>query len=355
VFVFAVTQVSTLLARDLTWSGLGRAILVMALVWWAWSAFVWAANADDPTSGTLRAVLLFGALLIFIAALALPSAYGDGAVVFAVAYTIVRLLHLALYADVSHRGHAAFRAIAGFSVTVIVGMALLIAGALLKGAWLVALWTLAAAIDYAGPGLLTRRQLHGLQQVAVEHFAERYSLFVIICLGESVVAIGLGAEVRHLDATLLTGASLMLLVTVGLWWAYFDRLAALAEDRLRTHTAPVLAASDAYSYIHLIVVAGIIVFAAGARIAVAGIDQAPSVAGSLALGGGVALYLLGLLLFRRRIAGTLSLPTTVGVAASLVLAVVGSHAPAWVEALALVVLLAGVQVWERRESSTANG
>jgi low temperature requirement protein LtrA len=323
-------------------------MLVLALVWWAWSAFVWAANADDPASVTLRAVLLLATLLIFIAALALPQAYGTGSVIFAVAYAAVRLLHLALYADVSRRGQAAFRAIAGFSITVIVGMALLVAGALLRGPWLVILWTLAAAIDYAGPGLLTRRQLHALQQVAVEHFAERYSLFIIICLGESVVAIGVGAALRNLDATLIAGASLMLLVTVGLWWSYFGRLAAVAEERLRKNRAPVLAASDAYSYIHLLLVGGIIVFAAGARIAVAGIDHALPLAASLALGGGTALYLFGLFAFRWRITGTPAVPTAISIAAAALIALSGPFIPAWVEAGALVIVLTALAGWEAR-------
>jgi low temperature requirement protein LtrA len=318
----------------------------MAVVWWAWSAFVWAANADDPTSGTLRLVLLLATLLIFVAALALPEAYGDAALLFAVTYAIVRLLHLALYIDVSRRGQASFRAIAGFAITVVVGMALLVAGALVRGQWLVALWTAAAAIDYAGPGLLTRNQLRGLQRVATEHFAERYSLFIIICLGESVIAIGAG--VNKLDATHLAGAALMLLITIGLWWTYFGRLAALAEDRLRAHRDPVLAASDAYSYIHLLLVAGIIVFAAGASIVVTDIDRSVPEAASLAMCGGVALYLFGLLAFRLRIAGTLSVANVIAVVVALALGAGGVFGPAWIEASALVVLLAAVAFSARR-------
>jgi low temperature requirement protein LtrA len=348
VFVFAVTQVSTLLVHDLTWPGLARALLVMALVWWAWSAFVWTANADDPSSGSVRGVLLVATVLIFITGLATPQAFGAGAVIFAVSYAIVRLLHLALYADLWRRGLASLRAILGFSVTVIAGMGLLVAGAFAGGAWLVALWTVAAAIDYAGPGVFTRRQLVALQQVAVEHFAERYSLFIIICLGESVLDIGVAAAARGIVAAEIAGAALMLVITIALWWAYFDRLAAEAEEGLRASKAPVLAASDAYSYIHLVLVAGIIVFAAGARIAVAGIDQPLTAPASLALGGGIALYLVGLVAFRRRLTGRLGVATLLGAVACAAAAIAGINAPAWIEALALFVLLAGVQVWERR-------
>src|SRR6059058_4305572 len=148
VFVFAVTQVTTLLADDLSWAGFGKAMLVLALVWWAWSAFVWAANAQDTESATLRAILFAATLLIFIAGLALPEAFGDEATLFAVTYAGVRFMHLGLYADASRKGNASPAAIAGFALTVTIGMALLIAGSLVGESLRVALWAAAAAIDY---------------------------------------------------------------------------------------------------------------------------------------------------------------------------------------------------------------
>ena len=288
VFVFAVTQVTALLARDLSWAGLGRSLLVLALVWWAWSAFVWAANAQDTGSPTLRLVLLLAMVLTFVAGLALPHAYEDEAPAFAAAYAAVRFLHLGLYADASRRGNASWAAIAGFGVTVGIGMALLVAGAIAGGTAQIVLWVAAAAIDYAGPAWLTRERLRGLQHVAVAHFAERYSLFIIICLGESIVAIGVGASEERFDAQLVAGVGLGLLITVALWWTYFDRFATVAEERLRTHDDPVLAAADAYSYLHLVLVAGIIVFAVGVKLAVHDVGEPLDDATRLALCGGVA-------------------------------------------------------------------
>src|SRR4051812_41015985 len=266
VFVFAVTQVTTLLSHDLSWGGFGRGMLVLALVWWAWSAFVWAANAQDTDSPALRAILFAAMGLIFIAGLALPRAFGADATLFAVTYAGVRFLHLGLYAHASRQGHASWAAIWGFAVTVTIGMALLVAGSFAGDDARIALWTAAAAIDYAGPAWLTRERLRGLQRVAVAHFAERYSLFVIICLGESVVALGVGATGRPLDAGVVAAVALGLTITVALWWIYFDRFAATAERRLREHDDPVLAAADAYSYLHLLLVAGIIVFAVGVKL-----------------------------------------------------------------------------------------
>jgi low temperature requirement protein LtrA len=133
VFVFAVTQVTTLLSRDLSWAGLGRSLLVLALVWWAWSAYVWAANAQDTGSPVLRLCLLVAMVLIFVAGLSLPHAFDSEAPVFAAAYAGVRFLHLGLYADASRRGNASWSAIAGFGTTVVIGMALLVAGAVAGG------------------------------------------------------------------------------------------------------------------------------------------------------------------------------------------------------------------------------
>ena len=344
VFVFAVTEVSSLMSHDLTWGWFARSMLVLALVWWAWSAFVWAANAQNATSGTVRACLLISTAVIFITGLSVPGAFGRDGTVFAVSYAIVRFLHLALYADASRKGDASWSAIAGFAVTVAIGMALLIAGSFAHGGTRIALWAAAVAIDYAGPAWLTRERLRGLQHVAVAHFAERYGLFVIICLGESIVAIGLGAAAGHphLGAQLITAVTLALLITIGMWWTYFDRYAATAEERLREHDDPVLAAADGYSYLHLLIVAGIITFAVGARVLVRHFGVSIPDAPRLALCGGVALYLVGHVGFRRRLSGELEHQKLAVAAALLVLYAVGSALAGWVVAAAIAALLAGL-------------
>lgn len=341
VFVFAVTQVTTLFSKDLSWTGFGHGMLVLALVWWAWSAYVWAANAEQEESRVLRGVLLLGTVFIFVAGVSLPHAFGDRATLFACAYACVRLLHLVLYAHASRRGTASWSAIAGFATTVVVGMALLVAGSLLDEAIRVWLWTLAVAIDYAGPAWLTRERLRGLQQVAVAHFAERYSLFVIICLGESIVAIGLGASERPVDADLIVAVALGLVATIGLWWTYFDRFAATAEARLRDHDDPVLAAADAYSYLHLVIVAGIIIFAVGMKVTIHDVGAPLADVPRLALCGGIAMYLLGNVAFRLRLVGAVAYAKLAGAAALLaVFAVGGGLSALWVTVLATLVLVA---------------
>ncbi len=340
VFVFAITQVTSLLAHEPSWKRFGEAMLVLALVWWAWSAFVWAANAQDPESRTLRLSLLAATIAIFITGLAVPKAFGSEAVLFAVSYALVRFLHLALYIDASRRGNAAWSSIVGFAITVAIGMVLLVAGAFLPGVARTITWCAAVAIDYAGPAWLTRERLRGIQEVAVAHFAERYGLFIIICLGESIVAVGLGAGPRSLNAALVAGAGFSVLITVAMWWTYFQCFAGEAESRLREHRDPVIAAADSYSYLHLLLVAGIIIFAVGVRF----IDKDPAgplaAAPRLTLCGGVALYLLGHLAVRWRLLGSVSYGNAVAAAGVMVLFFVGSGIAAWGLAAIVAALLA---------------
>ena len=201
------------------------------------------------------------------------------------------------------------------------------------------MWAAALAIDYAGPAWLTRERLRGLQDVAVAHFAERYGLFVLICLGESIIAIGTGA--KPLTVGRVTGVTLCLVLTVALWWAYFDELAETAARRLREHDDPVLAAADAYSYIHLLLVAGIIIFAVGARQLVHAGSGPLDAAGRLALCGGIALYLVGLVAVRLRMRADPEPLKLVAAAALVALGWLGSglHALA-VAGLAIAVLAA---------------
>jgi low temperature requirement protein LtrA len=346
VFVFAITRVTTLLGADLTWAGFGRAMLALALVWWAWSAFAWATNAQEPDSPALRLALLAATVLIFIAGLALPRAFGSEGTLFAATYACVRFVHLALYVHASRQGKASLGAIAGFAVTVAIGMGLLIGGSFASGGARVALWASAAAIDYAGPAWLTRERLRGLQRVAVAHFAERYGLFVLICLGESIVAIGIGAGTQPLGSREVSAVAFSLLITISFWWVYFDRFAALAEARLRTHSDPVIAAADGYSYLHLLIVAGIIVFAVGAKAALAHVGAPLADGARLALYGGASLYLIGHAAFRARMTGSVHVVQILVALAALVLYPVSGQIAAWGAIGTLALALSVLVAWE---------
>jgi low temperature requirement protein LtrA len=365
VFAFAVTQVSTLLSANLTWSGLGQSVLVLALVWWAWSAFVWAVNAQLTGTRPVLLTLLPATGFIFIAALALPRAFSYEGTLFAACYAVVRLLHLVLYADASRRGNASWSAIAGFGSTVLIGMVLLLAGSLFSDPVRPVLWTAAVAIDYAGPAWLTRERLRSLQRVAVAHFAERYSLFVIICLGESVVSVGAGAlggphgSSRHLTAGAVAAAGLSLLITIGMWWVYFAFSAQATERRLREHHDPVLAAADGYSYLHLPIVAGIILLSVGAKLLVRG-DPTAALPDSarLALCAGVAIYLLAHLAFELRLGEGRARFRLLGAAALAALYGLGGGASGLaVAVLAAAVLgaVCGCEAWDAHRPTAGLG
>jgi low temperature requirement protein LtrA len=345
VFVFAITQVGTLLSRELTWQGFGRSMLVLALVWWAWSAFVWVANAEDAESPVFLLTLLAALVLIFISGLAIPHAFGERATLFALAYAGVRFMHLGLYAHSARQGHASWEAIAGFSLTVTVGMILLIAGSLLALSWQVALWTIAAVVDYAGP-LLTRRRLRGLQAVAVAHVADRYGAFIIICLGESIVSIGLSATGEPVTTALVATVALGLLITIGLWWTYFGRTAAAAAASLRDQVEPVIAASDAYSYIHLALVAGIVIFATGMRHASLHVDSPLAASARLAICGGLALYLVGHVAFTARLLRGVRYEKLAAAAALLVIYGIGDGWQSWVVVACDAAVIALMCAWE---------
>ena len=361
VFVFAVTQVTTLLAASPSWGRFAQSMLVLALIWWAWSAFVWASNALEADSRLLRGHLLLATVLIFVAGLALPRAFGQEAVLFTGAYVLVRVVHMKLYVDAARAGRAGLRAILGFGATTGIGMILLIVGALIGGGPRDALWAAALAIDYAGPAWLTRERLRGLQRVAVAHFADRYGDFVIICLGESIVSVGVGvADTKHqLSVALVATATLGLLIALAMWWTYFDSVAGAARERLRGHGDPVLAAADSYSYLHLLIVAGVIIYAGGIRMVVHNSLASPMPApGRLAFCGGVAVYLVGVSAFRLRMLDELSRGRLGVAGALLVLFAVLNSAPAWTVGAGVTVLIVGLCALEsfaEHRSSTAAG
>ena len=184
--------------------------------------------------------------------------------------------------------------------------------------------------------------------MAVAHFAERYSLFIIICLGESIIAIGAGAADREVDGELIAGVALALLVIIGLWSAYFDRVAAEAENKLATLEEPVLAAADAYSYLHLLLVSGIIVAAIGLKASVSDATEPLSEAARLALCGGVALYLGGHIAFGLRLVGELSIHKAVAAAVCPIVFIAAGQASAWLTVATLAGVLAALVASEHR-------
>src|SRR5690349_5759304 len=196
VFVFAITQVSTFFSHDPSWGGLVRGLMVLAALWWAWSGYAWLTNALDPEEGAVRLAVLAAVAALVVVSLAVPGAFGRDGVIFGVAYLVVRGLHLVLFAIAGQGNSEAARPLVrGLAVAMLAPVLLVVAG-VVDGPAELALWATALAILYLAPLLGFMRGF----RLSPAHFVERFGLIIIIALGESVVAIGVGAAGLPLDA-----------------------------------------------------------------------------------------------------------------------------------------------------------
>jgi low temperature requirement protein LtrA len=333
VFVFAITQVTRLLTSDPHWIGLLRGLLLLGVLWWAWSAYAWLTNTLDPDEGAVRIAMLAAIAAMLVVSLAAPHAFGRDGMTFAVAYIVVRAFHLVLYALAGRHDHDLLRAVLRVVPTVALGGALLVLAAFLDGSAKLACWGAAVAIDYGG---VLFGHMRGWR-ISADHFVERFGEIILIALGESIVALGVGAAGVRLDTYVITAALLGFCVVACLWWSYFDWVVFVAQRRLAelTGAARALLARDAYSYLHLPMVGGIVLFAFGLTTALHNARHSLAVVPSVGLVGGVALYLLAHVAVRLRIGGGLGHGRPIAAAALLVLLPVASHVPALV-ALAMV-------------------
>ncbi len=333
VLAFSFTQVTRLLVHDGTWGGVLRGMLVLAALWWAWSVFAWLTSALDVDEGGVRLTMLASIGAMLFVALAVPGAFGDDAVLFGCAYLLVRLLHLVLSAHIARDDPDSRGALLRFAPTTILAVSLLVAAGFLEGDARIAVWMVALAIDYLGPVVIG---MGGGWRIAAEHFADRHGLIILIALGESIIAIGIGAG-PHLDTGVLVAAALGIVLVSALWWLYFDVAAIFARRRLVEASGVERArlARDSYAYLHLPMVAGIVFLAFGVETTLHHVDDVLGTVPAVALCGGTALYLLGHIaflfrttryIFRRRTIGAAMLvaliPAAIAISALATLALV---------------------------------
>jgi low temperature requirement protein LtrA len=322
-FVFGFTQVTSLLVDDPTWGGVFRGMLVLAALWWAWSGYAWFTSTLDVDEGGVRLAMLASMGAMLFAALAVPGAFGDDALLFGLGYFLVRAIHLVLYASVSRDDPDLRRALLRLVPSELLGASLLVVAAFLDGDARIAMWVIALTVDYFGPAVIN---LEGWR-IAPEHFAERHGLVILIALGESIIAIGVGAGLE-LVPKVLVGAGLGIVVISALWWLYFDVAAIFQRMRLSQATGVEQArlALNSFSYLHLPMVAGIVLFSFGLEDALHHIDEELETVPATALCGGASLYLLGHVaslfratrrVFRRRTIGGLALLALIPVAGAI--------------------------------------
>jgi low temperature requirement protein LtrA len=298
VFVFAFTQVATLLADDPTFAGIGRGVLVLGALWWAWTAYAWLMNTVDPEEGVVGAALLVALIAMFVAALVVPGVFDDDGVLFGAAFLVVCAMHLALYA-LAGRGHRdLLKAVLRLAPWTLLGASLILVAGFTDDAriWL---WLAAIACTYVGAGLSGSRGW----RIHPSHLAERYGLVLIIALGEAFIAIGIGATGIGIGLGEIVAAILGLLVATSFWLAYFDFFSIRGERMLGDLQGAerVALARDAYAYAHFPLIVGIVLFAFAMKDIIGHVgDQLDSVT-AFALCGGSALYLLTFSAIRSRV------------------------------------------------------
>ncbi|MDA0167110.1 low temperature requirement protein A [Solirubrobacter ginsenosidimutans] len=346
VFVFAITQVSHFLLEHLTWQGAGQAALVLLVVWWSWNYTTWVTNELDPEAIAVRLLLIGLMLASFLMAIAIPEAFGDRALLFAGAYVTIQIgRHTFLTFVAAGPGTVERERSKRILIWFVVAAVFWIAGGLADGSLRTALWLIGLAIDYGGP--LCTFWVPGMKRIPpsaweleVSHFAERFQLFVILALGESIVVTGATASKEDLSAERLASFAVAFLGTAAMWWVYFNAAAAVAQRRLELATNRTTLARDGYTYLHVLMVAGIIVSAVGDELVIAHPGEVLHGAEVVAVVAGPAIYLLALVLFRLRMAGTLSVKRTLGAAGCIVAGFVGTT----VSALALGALVVAILV-----------
>ena len=298
VFVLAFTQCTALMVSQPSFQGIVRGLMVLAVLWWSWAGFAWLTSVVDPEEGPIR-IAMFGAMAaLLVVALAVPDAFGDLGLTFAVAYGFVRIAHLVLFVLASRDNPELRHSVVTLAVSSAVGITLLTAASFLDGIAQGAMWALAILIDFGGPAIFG---VAGWKLVPA-HFAERHGLIIILALGESIVVLGVGADVGT-SAPVLTAAVLGVALASALWWVYFDVVAIVTERRLtraaegRKRNA---LARDSYSYLHFPMAAGIVLVAVGLENTLHHVDEPLTRVAAFALLGGVALYLLAHVALRLR-------------------------------------------------------
>jgi low temperature requirement protein LtrA len=298
VFVLALTQCTALMAHEPTWEGIAKGLLVLGVLWWAWTAYAWLTSVVDPEEGTVRLAMFAAMAALLVIALCVPEAFDDLGLVFAGGYMVVRAAQIMLFRLASRDDPNLRRSVSGLAIGTAIGTGLLVVASQLDGIEQGALWAIALGLDMAEPYFFGSEGW----KLVPDHFAERHGLIIIIALGESIVAIGVGAE-EALTFGIAVAAVLGIALAATLWWAYFDVVALVAARRLANATPgreQNEIARDSFSYLHFPMVAGIVLLALGIKKTLGHVDEPLDVEVATAMLGGLALYLLAHVAFRWR-------------------------------------------------------
>jgi low temperature requirement protein LtrA len=344
VFVLALTQCTALMAADPTWEALAKGLLVLGLLWWSWVGYAWLTSVVDPEEGSVRLAMFAAMAALLVAALCVPDVFDDLGLLFACAYAVVRAAQIVLFVVASRDDPGLRHSVTGLAASTAVGVGLLVAASFAGGGLQLGLWALALALDMGGPLVIDTEGW----RLAPSHFAERHGLIVIIALGESIVAIGVGAE-AGVDAGVVLAAVLGIAVAGALWWLYFDVVALVAERRLVNAAAGRERneiARDSFSYLHFPMVAGIVLVALGMKKTLGAVEDPLKAVPAVAMLGGTALYLLAHVAFRWRNVHRFSTQRLLLAVVLVALTPAALELPAAATLAIVAALLAGLIAWE---------
>jgi low temperature requirement protein LtrA len=336
VFVFTITQLSAVLARDLSWEGLAHVTLMLGLIWFMYGGYAWLTNAIAIGEPVNRALLLAGMCGYLILALAVPGAFDGSGLTFGIGYLVVVSVHTWLFAHAA--GSDAAQAILRLAPSNLGGAAIVLIGGALGGTAQVVLWSIAFLMEWVVPKIVGNEDF----DVAPAHFVERHGLVVIVAIGESVVAIGIGAGQLAIDAELILVAVLGLLLSAGLWWTYFGGDDERAERALQAmgRRERARAALDAFGYAHLGLLLGIVCIAVGLKKATGHAYDPLGSGPALALAGGVALFLVADVVFRWILRIGIAWGRVLGAVAAVATIPLGTETSAVLQLAALAAIVA---------------
>jgi low temperature requirement protein LtrA len=344
VFVLGFTQCTALMAANPSWEAVAEGMLVLAVLWWAWTGYAWLTSVIDPEEGSVRIAFFAAMAGLLVVALCVPEAFDERALAFAIAYAVVRAAHIALFLLASRDDASLRRSVLELAISSAIGVGLLVGASFLDGLEQGGLWVLAIAVDWGGPALFG---LAGWRLVPA-HFAERHNLVIILALGESIVALGIGANV-DLSAGVVAAAVLGVALASAVWWTYFDVVALVTEQRLTRAPAGRernALARDSYSYLHYPMVAGIVLLALGLKHTLAHVDDPLDSVHRFALLGGIATYLLAHVVLRLRNARTVNVQRLLLALVLLALCPIDLNVPSLAALAGVNVLLWAVIVYE---------
>jgi low temperature requirement protein LtrA len=353
VYVFAITQLSHKLLDHFDVQGALQTAILLLAVWWAWIYTAWFTNWFDPEQRTVRLVLITGMVASLLMSTSIPEAFTDRGLLFAVAYVALQVGR-SLFVIWAARDNEMLRTnFVRLVIWSLLAGILWIAGALTSGSTRELLWVIAVLVDYAAP--LFFYVVPGLGRahtsdwnISGQHMAERAQLFVIIALGESILVTG--ATFGDLDMSMEAVAAFVVafLGSVALWWIYFDRAAGDAAEAIAHSSDPGALGRTAYTYIHLPMIAGIVVTAVGDELQIAHPLGHATPETAIALLGGPALFLAGHALFKYVVFSVVSIPRLVAVVLLVLVGIVGQEWPPLAIATVALLILVGVAVADVR-------